>query len=168
VADTFQIKPLLNEQVTRQAIMKNVSGKKFLHLACHGSFNWENVMESALFLTNDEPLTLNDILSPQFDLEAMRLVTLSACETGITELNQLPDEFIGLPAGFMQAGTPGIISTLWPVDDNSTALLMLCFYDFCLKMPPATALKEAQAWLRQSYPMYDDPYFWAAFTFYGA
>lgn len=169
IAETFRAEPLLNEKATRQTILEKVRGKNYLHLACHGSFNWEDALESALYLANDEPLSLNDIMT-KLDLETLRLVTLSACETGITEFSQLPDEFIGLPAGFMQAGSPGVVSSLWTVDDNSTSILMERFYAFLLedRLPPAAALKAAQARLRRFNPLYENPYFWAAFTFYGA
>ncbi|MCB9422416.1 MAG: CHAT domain-containing protein [Ardenticatenaceae bacterium] len=169
IAETFNSVFLCNQEASRQAIVENAGNKNYLHLACHGSFNWENALESALYLANDEPLTLNDVMT-DLDLNALRLVTLSACETGITELSQLPDEFIGLPAGFMQAGAPGIVSSLWPVDDNSTAILMERFYAFILEdqMPPATALKSAQERLRRFDPIYEDPFYWAAFAFYGA
>ncbi len=169
IAETFHTDPLLNEKVTRQAILEKVRDKNYLHLACHGSFNWEDALESALYLTHDEPLSLGDIMT-KLDLKTIRLVTLSACETGITEFSKLPDEFIGLPAGFMQAGAPGIVSSLWAVDDNSTALLMLGLYHYILEdhLTPSAALKKAQSWLRQSEPLYENPYYWAAFTFYGA
>lgn len=170
VAETFKTPPhlLRNKEASRQSILEIAPGKNYLHLACHASFHWEDALESALYLANDQPLTLNDIMS-QLNLDAMRLVTLSACETGITEFSQLPDEFIGLPAGFMQAGAPGVVNSLWMVDDNSTAILMERFYDYHLNehLPPAAALKKAQERLRRFSPRYQEPYYWAAFTFYG-
>jgi CHAT domain-containing protein len=86
----------------------------------------------------------------KLNLESARLVTLSACETGIPNVRQSPDEFIGLPAGFLQAGTPAIVSSLWIVDDRSTALLMGRFYRNHLEIGLAfpAALREAQLWLR--------------------
>ena len=105
-------------------------------------------MRSGLVLANGETLTLADIIS-QLDLNTSRLVTMSACETGLTEFQQSPDEYIGLPAGFMQAGAPGIISTLWAVDDLSTMLLMERFYTNHLSgMSLPVALQKAQLWLR--------------------
>jgi CHAT domain-containing protein len=85
------------------------------------------------------------------------LVALSACETGLTEFRRLPDEAIGLPAGLLLAGTPGVVATLWAVNDLSTALLMIKFYELLLKgapqsgagpLLPAQALCGAQRWLR--------------------
>jgi CHAT domain-containing protein len=60
-------------------------------------------------------------------------------------------------AWFLQAGAPAVISTLWPVSDESTMLLMERLYQNLLgvreaknqtPIPPALALREAQIWLR--------------------
>jgi CHAT domain-containing protein len=63
-----------------------------------------------------------------------------------------PDEFSGLPAAFLRLGAVGVLSTLWPVNDISTAFLIAKFYDFHRKqsVPPARALQLAQAWIRQA------------------
>ena len=60
------------------------------------------------------------------------------------------DEYVGLPAGFLQAGAPCVVSTLWAVDDMSTALLMERFYQQHLDegLSPSRALRAAQRWLR--------------------
>jgi CHAT domain-containing protein len=65
------------------------------------------------------------------------------------EHERLPDEFIGLPAGFLSAGAAGVVGTLWPVNDISAALLMGKFYEFLFAgdLPPR-ALRRAQIWLR--------------------
>ena len=41
----------------------------------------------------------------------------------IFTLDRNPDEFVGLPATFMQLGAAGVIGTLWQVDDRATALI---------------------------------------------
>ena len=52
---------------------------------------------------------------------------------------------------------PGVVGSLWPVNDLSTALLMVKFYEYHLRgdartgegpLPPASALRKAQLWLR--------------------
>jgi CHAT domain-containing protein len=84
-------------------------------------------------------------------------VALSACQTAITDFGRLPDESIGLPGGFLQAGVPAVVGTLWSVNDLSTALLMHRFYELHLHgddaaglapQPPVRALRLAQQWLR--------------------
>jgi CHAT domain-containing protein len=152
VGELFRVAPLLDTAATPNAIMDGARGAGYLHLSCHGSFAWgEDALASALFLADDAPLTLGEILG-KMDLSAARLVTLSACETGITDVRQSPDEYIGLPAGFLQAGAAGVVSSLWSVDDMSTALLMIRFYENHLKQKqsPAEALRNAQMWLRDA------------------
>jgi CHAT domain-containing protein len=62
----------------------------------------------------------------------------------------LPDEVISLPSGLIQAGVMGVVSSLWPVNDLSTALLMGEFYRRHLEEGDgiAEALRGAQLWLR--------------------
>ncbi|WP_165904605.1 MULTISPECIES: CHAT domain-containing protein [Burkholderiaceae] len=43
-------------------------------------------------------------------------------------MSKSPDEYLGLPAGFLQAGAPARVSSLWAVDDGSTALLTSRFH----------------------------------------
>jgi CHAT domain-containing protein/tetratricopeptide (TPR) repeat protein len=149
IADLFDTSPLVDEQATLQAVLNSAPGTAYLHLASHGAFAWGNALNSALVLAGHEKLTLADIIR-KLDLDAARLVTLSACETGITDVQQSPDEYVGFPAGFMQAGAPGVVSSLWTVEDRSTALLMERFYRHHLEdnLPPAEALRAAQLWLR--------------------
>jgi CHAT domain-containing protein len=76
-------------------------------------------------------------------------VVLSACETGLYDFGRNPDEFVGLPATFMQIGAAGVLGTLWLVDDLATSLLMARFYDLHIGgLEPPAALRQAQAWLR--------------------
>ncbi|MBG1243578.1 CHAT domain-containing protein [Nostoc sp. NZL] len=148
------------------------------HFSCHGSFNLTNPGKSALILANapiaDTPtkpdserylnlragetydlekcLTLDKIFT--LKLEKCRLVTLSACETGLIDSKNTSDEYIGLPGGFLLAGSPSVVSSLWKVDDLSTSFLMIKFYENLFTLDNleagdiAIALKQAQIWLR--------------------
>jgi CHAT domain-containing protein len=151
IAGVLGTKPLLDGAATTFAATTGASGSAYLHIACHGSFDWDNPMDSALYLAPDEPLKLSEIIS-ELDLSSSLLVTLSACETGISDVSRSPDEYIGLPAGFLQAGAPAIVSSLWTVDDRSTALLMERFYSNHINrgMTGPAALREAQLWLRDA------------------
>lgn len=122
-----------------------------LHLSCHGHFRFDEPLRSAIELAGGEPWLLQDLFDPGLDLASLRLVVLSACQTGITD-QELPDEALGFPAAFQKAGVPAVVSALWPVDDRPTALLLIRFYHHHLseKMEPARALREAQKWLRTS------------------
>jgi CHAT domain-containing protein len=149
IAKLLNVKPFCDFDATKQNVKANSTGSAYFHFSCHGTFNWDLPLESALILANDDPLKLKEIIS-DLDLNSARLVTLSACETGVSDISQSPDEYLSLPAGFMQAGAPAIVCSLWIVDDHSTFLLMERFYHNHLKrnMTYSAALREAQIWLR--------------------
>ncbi|NEO76954.1 CHAT domain-containing protein [Moorena sp. SIO4G3] len=122
-----------------------------IHFSCHGYFNYENPKKPPKFalILADSQLTLDTIFA--LKLEQCRLVTLSACETGLIDFNNTSDEYIGLPSGFLVAGSPAVVSSLWRVEDLSTALLMIKFYQNLREpMSLAVALNQAQFWLRDA------------------
>jgi CHAT domain-containing protein/tetratricopeptide (TPR) repeat protein len=148
---------LVEDDATPEAVVRESAGRTYLHFACHGFYDWEDVMQSALIFAAERRFTLSEIIS-KLNLNAARLVTLSACETGLTEFQRSPDEYVGLPAGFLQAGAPAVVASLWAVNDLSTALLIKHFY-ICLldgdpdgpnegTLPLSSALRRAQQWLR--------------------
>ena len=145
---------------TKDAVKDGVRGKAYLHFSCHAVYNWHDPPQSGLILA-DGRLTLAELQNGVVDMSAARLVTLSACETGLTDiLKGSAEEYVGLPAGFMLAGVPCVVSSLWSVPDLSTALLMERFYvnhvhgdpneDPKTRSPlsPVEALRRAQIWLR--------------------
>ncbi|MEG4347095.1 CHAT domain-containing protein, partial [Microcoleus sp. A003_D6] len=93
-------------------------------------------------------LTLREIFA-DLELSKCNLVTLSACETGLTSSTEMTDEYIGLPSGFLYAGSMNVVSTLWSVDDFATAILMIKFYqELQHEISVAVALNCAQNWMR--------------------
>jgi len=152
---TYLFSPLSSEclnrkKATRGSVLKRASGKGYLHFCSHAYYSWHDPFKSGIFLKNG-PLYLAEIMS-NIDLSFSRLVCLSACETGLADFRSNTDEFLGLSSGFLQAGAPGIISSLWKVEDLATTLLMGRFYFSHLKlnMEPAHALRDAQLWLSNS------------------
>jgi CHAT domain-containing protein len=96
-----------------------------------------------------------------------RLVVLSACRTA--EGPDVPGEGLAsLTRGFMYAGSPRIVASLWSVEDRATAEFMRAFYEalFVAGQPAPAALRSAQAAMRGS-SRWSSPYYWAAFTFHG-
>ena len=75
---------------------------------------------------------------------------------------------IGLTRGFMYAGAPRVIASLWQVDDRASAELMKRFYGAMLgeKLRPAAALRAAQVSMSKD-PRWRAPHYWAAFTLQG-
>lgn len=147
------------KQATQEAIIEEAPHFACIHFACHGEFDLIEPLQSALRLVPPELLTLDTTLNC-LRLPHSRVVVMSACETGLVDPSDLADESVGLPAGFLLAGVPCVVSTLWSVPDLSTALLMERFYENHLcgdpdedpatrrPLPPAQALHRAQRWLR--------------------
>ncbi|OLT64938.1 MULTISPECIES: CHAT domain-containing tetratricopeptide repeat protein [Moorena] len=170
---------LVENAATKAAIdSKPLNTYHCVHFSCHGYFNLNQPQKSALILAdaylNSAPAELNPeqhlvlddgevidlhkcltldaifALKSQQKLAQCRLVTLSACETGLVQ-SKRTDEYIGLPSGFLVAGSPAVVSSLWKVEEVSTALLMIKFYQNLLnQMSLAVALNQAQLWLRDA------------------
>ena len=95
------------------------------------------------------------------------LVVLSACRTALGK--EIKGEgLIGLTRGFMYAGSPRVVVSLWEVNDEATAELMKRFYTamFVKGMRPAAALRTAQISMSRS-RWWNAPYYWAAFELQG-
>jgi CHAT domain-containing protein/tetratricopeptide (TPR) repeat protein len=144
--------PIKGQQATKRQIMNALKTDEYLgafHFTGHGYHDINQPVESALLLAGEDKLTLRDIF--QLDFSSYHLICLSACETALTSKQGLIDEFVGLISGFLAKGSAYVVSTLWAVDERSTALLMVRFYQYLQEkenMTPPSALKAAQKWLR--------------------
>lgn len=98
----------------------------------------------------------------QMNLSNTELVVLSACETGLGDI-QGNEGVYGLQRAFKIAGAKYLIMSLWQVDDKQTSRLMTLFYKKWLteKMPIPEALRAAQGELRERG---FDPFYWAGFV----
>jgi len=140
-----------------------------LHFACHGEFNDHQPMQSALILApdvlNDGNLQVHELFG--LNLKNANLVVLSACNTGLSKISG-GDDLIGLARGFIYAGTPSLMATLWSVEDRSTAHLMAAFYKNWHQkhIQKSEALRQAQLDLK-SKPEYRHPFYWAPFVMIG-
>jgi CHAT domain-containing protein/tetratricopeptide (TPR) repeat protein len=137
---------------TPDAVLAALKNKTYWHFASHGTFSWDDARQSALVMHGNARLSVGRLLNTD-RLGPPRLVVLSACETGLYDIGHNADEFVGLPGTFAALGAAGVISTLWPVDDQATWLLIAKFYELHMgaaRLPPPTALSRAQAWLRNA------------------
>jgi CHAT domain-containing protein len=156
----------------RAVVQGDLQQYRYLHFATHSLFDNEHPALSglALSLVNEQGaaqdgfVRLNDLFALRLNAE---LVTLSACRTALGK--ELRGEgLIGLARGFMYAGTPRVIASLWDVNDEATAALMKRFYQHLLKdgQPAAAALRQAQLELAKQ-PRWAAPYYWAGFVLLG-
>ena len=131
-----------------------------IHIAAHGIFRADNPMFSSLRL-GDTWLNLFDIFNLQLGAE---LTTLSACETGMSAVSE-GDELLGLARGFLYAGAPSLVVSLWTVNDRSTAQLMRRFYEGLRDgLTKCHALRLAILEVKTNFP---HPYYWAPFILLG-
>jgi CHAT domain-containing protein/tetratricopeptide (TPR) repeat protein len=145
---------------------------RFVHFATHGILNSEHPELSGIVLSmvdeRGQPangfLRLNEIYNLNLPAD---LVVLSACQTGLGK--EIRGEgLVGLTRGFMYAGAPRVVASLWKVDDAATAELMKRFYQGMLKdnLRPAAALRAAKVemWKQKRWSA---PFYWAAFELQG-
>ncbi|HEX9029218.1 MAG TPA: CHAT domain-containing tetratricopeptide repeat protein, partial [Anaerolineales bacterium] len=166
IADLWPGQAILEEQATLAQVRKAMPGPRLLHLATHGDFRPDNPLFSGLAL-EDGWLTTLDVFSLHLNAS---LVTLSACQTGRSVIGG-GDEMLGLMRSFLAAGAASLVSTLWAVEDYSTAQLMQAFYqNLSAGQTKGAALQQAQLGLLHGSPgndRYQHPYFWAPFFLVG-
>jgi len=151
---------LTGELATREKLLEFAPTARFLHLASHGYFRRDNPMFSFLKLAGSN-LHFYSLLDLKLTAE---MVTLSACHTGVNKV--FPgDELHGLVRGFLYAGAPSVIASLWAVSDVSTAELMRQMYsDLRAGSTKRAALRRAQLAIKDGY---GHPYYWAPFILMG-
>jgi CHAT domain-containing protein len=116
------------------------------HFSGHGSYDEHRPENSAIGLT-DQNLTAKTIAT--LNLAAYELINLAACETGITGKGTIATEYVGLASACLKARAGNVLSTLWQVDELSSAWLVVRFYQAYLAGESAAdALSIAQQWLQ--------------------
>jgi CHAT domain-containing protein len=144
---------LCGREATLGEVVKHIVSADLLHFACHATWN-PNPELCALQLWADRSGTREELtaarLEKQIDLSAVRLVVLSACESGVAEHIFAPEESAGLAGSILKTGCHGVISSLWAVHDLAAFLLWSRFYDELRhSLMPEEALRNSQHWLRQ-------------------
>ena len=183
--------------------VKELSGTdvSVLHLATHGAFKGEPAVKSGTaedlersmnlsflamsginnptrlrrtYSDSDGRLTAREISN--LDLSHVDLVVMSACESGLGQINA--DGVFGLQRGFKLAGAKTLVMSLWKVNDKATRVMMTEFYKaLAAGDSKTTAFSKAQKVVRSgNYPNYDadgnplpdrpgtDPAIWSAFV----
>lgn len=162
---------------------------QILHISTHGFF-FQNIKDSAqtqsAFQTANNPLIRSGLImagantvwlggKPQegkedgiltayeisnMDLSQTHLVVMSACETGLGDI-QGTEGVYGLQRAFKMAGVDYILMSLWQVPDKQTAELMEKFYSNLLNGDSIqAAFSKAQQSMKERY----SPFYWAGFV----
>ena len=166
-------KALFDQDFTASAIRDALSNRySVIHLASHFRFTPGNESESFLLLGDGNQLTLRELREGEYRFDRLDLLTLSACETamfGGREADGREVEGFGTLA--QRKGAKGVLATLWPIADDSTAQLMQSFYRIRERqgLSKAEALRQAQLELLRGSQnkSYEHPFYWAAFILMG-
>ena len=158
-------KLLSGQEATKAALLEQGKTCDILHIATHGYADPEVPEFPGLLLSGagDNPYgvpTAEEVYL--WDLRA-RLVTLSACQTGMGKTVE-GEGLLGLTRAFIYAGAQDVVCSMWPASDESTQKLMERFYAALQKgVTVEEALTEAQRSLLAD-PATSHPFHWAAFV----
>ncbi len=140
-----------------------------LHLAMHTIIDDGNQMYSKLVFTLNSEDTLHDGFLNTYEIYNLdlnaRMAVLSACNTGVGIL-QRGEGVMSLARGFIYAGVPGIVMTLWAVEDKSGVDIMTSFYSYIKEgLPKDQALRLSKLdYLESANNLKSHPYFWSAYV----
>ncbi len=164
---------LTGSEAGEQVIKRDLANVEIAHLATHYLPNQSSLMASQLVLAKNKTALADGGLQTaeiyQLKMPSTRLVVLSACQTGI-EQNLGGEGALSLVRPFIAAKVPLVIASLWPVDSDATADLMIEFHRQRRQFNKSTveALRQAQLSLLQAgNQQRSAPYYWASFNLFG-
>jgi CHAT domain-containing protein/Tfp pilus assembly protein PilF len=162
----------LDFDASRETALAELGRYRLVHFATHALLNSEHPEHSGILLSMidrqgapiDGFLRLQDVYNLQLHAD---LVVLSGCRTALGK-DVRGEGLVGLTRGFLHAGAPAVVASLWDVRDRSTAELMTRMYRamFRDRLVPAAALRAAQASMSKD-PRWSAPSHWAGFTIQG-
>lgn len=157
---------LIGAMATESNFKRELINADIIHLATHAVLDDRDPLYSKLVLAKDDD---EDGLLHAYELYGMdikaSLVSLSACNTGFGEYYG-GEGIMSLARGFMQAGVPNVLMSLWAVPDKSTSEVMSSFYNHLKSgKNKSQALRQAKIdYINKSDQITAEPYFWAGFV----
>jgi CHAT domain-containing protein len=164
----YTAKSFTEEKASISNIENFAAHYNYLHLATHGVVNQNQPDLSHIYFAQTaqegDRIFTGDIFNWKIQAE---LVCLSACETGLGQLNR-GEGMLGLTRAFLYAGAKNLVVSLWQANDEATAIFMKDFYTQHLYHGKdlAQSLRMARIKLSQ-YEEYQDPFIWAPFILIG-
>ncbi|VWX58597.1 conserved hypothetical protein [Burkholderiales bacterium 8X] len=155
-------------QATKTQFRDIAARSPIVHVAAHAEADQIDPLYSRILLANENGqenfLEAHEILG--LPMQGTALVTLSACESGLGRIAQ-GDEVLGFTRSFLSAGTSSLISSLWPVSDDATAVLMGTLYAELAKGRDVQQAMQAGQLAVLREPKLAHPFFWAPFNLIG-
>jgi CHAT domain-containing protein/tetratricopeptide (TPR) repeat protein len=169
---------LIGKQATKTEVQSEMQKADIIHLAAHSILDEFSALKSKILLaknTNDgeKKSNANNFLESQelyqMKMPRTRLVVLSSCQSGIDRYYK-GEGMLSMIRPFLVAGVPLVIASLWQVDSDATAELMITFHTYRKgsNLSSIEALRKAKIKMIQSEDhRYSEPYYWAAFMAMG-
>lgn len=155
---------LINADANRRAFRDTADAYSLIHLGTHAYLD-----DGGSFLLHGPApsrYTMADLTEHQLRAD---LVVMGACETGLGK--RLYGEGVAsLGRGFARRGAPGIVMSLWSINDAATAELLNSVYDGLAEgQGPSASLHRAGMGYREAVinPAFGHPYYWAGLVYYG-
>lgn len=169
ISKLFESMVYSEDKATKLNFMHDAQKFDILHLAMHTIINDSLPMYSKLLFTSsknpDSALNTYEIYNMNIN---SRLTVLSACNTGSGQLAK-GEGVMSLARAFLYAGCPSIVMTLWSVEDESSARLMVDFYKYLLNgYTKDEALRKAKLkHIQSADPLHAHPYYWLGYVSIG-
>ncbi len=162
IAKLFATQAMTGDRATKAEILAKMPEARWIHLATHGFLSDVEGIPCAIALApagsqESGLLTARELFGLRLNAE---LAVLSGCDTGKGDL--WGDGVVGLIRGFMAAGVPNVMLSLWSIQSEAKTGLMLEFYRQLRQHGDmARALRGAMLAMREQFP---HPRDWAAFA----
>lgn len=182
----MQGKAFIDNDFTKKTMFSQLKSKQysFVHISSHFQFSPGDETKNHLLLGDGSTLKLSEIRGMGKLFEPVKLLVLSACQTGVGGNGEEIDGFGELA---QQSGAKSVIASLWPVADESTKDLMVAFYRNIKEGKVTTkieALRQAQLQIAgledllqkdnkhdervsRKKTKYSNPYYWGPFIMMG-
>lgn len=162
-----QTEILLSKNATKSEFVSRLGNYNYLHFATHAFINEENPAMSGIALypgTDDDGIAyVGDIYDMELNAD---LVVLGACDTGLGSVYR-GEGLIGFTRAFIYAGAANLTVSLWRVNDQPTAQLMIYFYENIREgYSYSESLRQAKLTMIEN-PATAAPRNWAAFVLHG-
>ncbi len=168
----FDEKDIRTGKAASETVFKREASEfRVLHLASHFEINDVDPLYSRVVLSQSDNsgedgfLYTYEVFGLQLNAD---LVTLSACNTALGKMSK-GEGLIGISRAFLYSGVPGMILSLWSVDDEAANQVMENFYRYLQSgVRKDKALRQAKLdYLKTSNNARRDPFFWAPFILVG-